>query len=382
MFVSCGIPDEAKRAINSFEIAAQQANKKGADLIGIIEGLRKEIPDEIHKIIGNDLAILSRDVGIMTTTQAFCTIDFIGARVESKLYYLAAKIRRFYDKNAPLRLEKPTFCGTNILALDLSNDISAVKELVFNGYNLNSPDSARNLVRAVLVGRKDRLNINEEYIGRNSDYNMVVNVAALLPELVTNKYQKLKLIWGNDSSDLSEVVIKPYVTQVKVIPTTCMPITFTPPHTGGDADFDTSDGNWTNYRVFIQTRLASEKLIQVRVFMGAMEFGGDNTTVGYHWSDNDARAYGEWRTLYELADPNYKIVGLSPEGTFENTKIDGAVRTHGPQPPVGMAGSLVSNYVVQIDRDGDEAGEYTNVNVTFNDFKVTVESIPPARNPN
>jgi hypothetical protein len=159
---------------------------------------------------------------------------------------------------------------------------------------------------------------------------------------------------------MPEVIIQDWVANVKApekIP--AMTLDFIPPHVGAsDLDFDTDNGNWADGKVFIEFQIDSAKSsIDARLYMRAMEFGGDNTLV---------EGYSKWVNIYTQKDKNYEILSFGPNNNAEQLfsfREQGEKRFH--------PGGSVAEYAIQIDQKEDDAGIYTKVTAYLNDLIVT-----------
>lgn len=150
-------------------------------------------------------------------------------------------------------------------------------------------------------------------------------------------------------------------TQEKPVPASTL--SYHPPHTKGDGDFDTHDDEPMNVRVKAEVTWDASSL-RGRVFMSAREPRPDYTT---------AEGTTEWRTLF-TAPAHWKITSVTPTSAAE---LNVNINDHGVKQYGLGAGEVAQSFEVAGDRDGDEAGSWTGVNVFWREFRVQLEESEP-----
>ncbi|MDY0905630.1 hypothetical protein [Pedobacter sp. CFBP9032] len=374
LFISSCNLDPVQRAINVIQGGINSLNTNSSQWQKVLRDISRDLPNDVHQLISNDLSIITNNAIGGTTASAMCTMTFMGDRVKQSLENVIKRL-----KNEKYTDSKPSFCTLTVGQLDMNNDLAIGSPLSIYGYDLNSKDTKGQLLKVALTGNGKIEFVSEEYIGHNTNWQVTININSLITTIIDNKYTKIKLYWNGSDDQMPEITIAPWVAKTKTDVFTPTPITFIPPHTGGnDADFDTSDGNWTSGEVFLELNVQKD-FIDARLFMDVMEFGGDNTRAGrsvdpstYQWTD--ATAYSPWRRIYTVADTNkYQIIDLSPK-TISKFLIK--VVNH-DQLIGDMGGESISRYTIDIDRAGDEAGTFTKVNASFNQLTVVLISKKP-----
>src|SRR6202012_120691 len=97
------------------------------------------------------------------------------------------------------------------------------------GFDLNTKDKDSNLVQAALCGPENFMKIPETLIGRTTNYQLAVNIAALWPEIMKNKYSKIKFYWNRDSANMPQALIQPWKAASKNVSVAAQTIDFVPP---------------------------------------------------------------------------------------------------------------------------------------------------------
>src|SRR5262249_473087 len=160
----------------------------------------------------------------------------------------------------------------------------------------------------------------------------------------SNGIVKILVSWNNSTVGFPQVVVVPWTPrqQPNLVVHPGKSPRYTPPRIGGDADFDTDDGNPTAVRLRGEIT-ENEQHILGRVYMYAHERDPDHTTV---------EGWSNWQSLYAVPQ-GWKIISVRPTAASEvNAQLTGH-----ETPDYGTpAGEVVQNFHVWGDRDGDEAG--------------------------
>jgi hypothetical protein len=363
------IGDPIKQALSELDDLKIILDKDLGDIKTEMEKWRTELPEEVRNLINDDIQKLSRDIVGATGAETKCTIDFLRARFKQSVENIKSKLlgRRIV-------YQQPCFCTLNLPMINPNSESKSIESIIFYGYDFNNRDSSNKLMKVVLVGDSSSREIDENYIGRNSNYQITINLIDILPEIASNKYHKLKIFWNGDSTSLSEAIISEWNPETKFDPFKPNALQFYPPHTGGnDTELDTKPGNWANGQVELQLRVNGNN-IEGRVFYDVMEFGGDNTRFGID-GNGEARAWGQWTPIYTNVKPNYELIGFSPAAP---TRYPFAVTDHNSPKHFYQGGSAVSQFEAFVDQEGDDRG-YPHVNVLFNEMKAVLRQKPPIR---
>jgi hypothetical protein len=361
------VEDPVKQALSQLDDLQKAINNKTGDVTAEIDKLQKDLPDEVRSLIEVDIQKLSRDVIGSTATETRCTVNFLRDRFSQSVENIKLKLQR-----KPMISHKPCFCTVDLPQIDPSSDAKSIQSLNFYGYDFDNLDSSKQLMKAVLVGDSTSKVIDEKYIGRTTSYQMVINIADILPEIASNKYHKIKIFWNGDSTKLSEALISEWKPQTKFDPFQPRTFSWYPPHTGGDCDFDTGPDNWANGQVQLDMRV-NGNVIEGRLFYDVMEFGGDNTRVGVN-GNGEASAWAPWNTIYTNADPRYELIGFSPAAP---PRYPFVVTDHGPK-HYYQGGSAVEQFEAFVDEKGCDVAN-CHVDVLFNNVKAVLRQKQPIR---
>jgi hypothetical protein len=303
----------------------------------------------------------------------------------------------------PVDPVEPGFAQVVPETLDLSFEAKRRGHIVIYGYDMDSKDHNGHVPKFFLVAADGRrLPLEEKRVGRTTHYQITLDVSGsdFEKKLRANDIRKIVCSWNGRNevlspkeysekqSDLSKILVTGRDPQRRVVRVPIGAISYTPRHTGGDADFCTKDGKPMHVRVIGQTRVNGNR-IEARVFMWAEEHVPDHTTVE-GWSRDVILRYeernlgffkarvpvygeGPWQTAY-TAPKGWVIKSATPSGQTEHRD---AIIGHGERDYNKAAGEVVSRFKVWGDRDGDEAGTWTRVEVHFNAVTVELEEVIP-----
>lgn len=364
LLTSC---DPIKRALSELDDLKKIINNKTGDLTSELEKWREELPEDVRNLIDDDVQKLTKDIIGATGSETRCTVDFLRARFSQSVENIKLKLL-----GRPAVSQKPCFCTLNLPQINPNSDPKSIESLNFYGFDFDNLDSSGTLMKVVLEGDSVSKLIDEKYIGRTSNYQMVVNLIDILPEIASNKYHKLKIFWNGDSKGLAEAVISEWKPQTKLDPFQPRSFSWYPPHTGGDDDFDTDPGNWANGQVQLELRV-NGNILEGRLFYDVMEFGGDNTRVGVN-VNGEASAWGPWTSIYTNTDAKYELIGYSP---VPPERYRFAVTDQGPK-HYYQAGSAVEQFEAYIDEKGPDVVN-CHVDVLFNSMKAILRQKQPIR---
>jgi hypothetical protein len=365
LLVGC-FDDAIKEAVRQLDNLEQTFNNKSGDLTTELENWRKQLPDEVHALIDDDVQKLATNIIGSTGAETRCTVDFLRDRFKQSIKNIERRLLK-----QPIVYEKPCFCTVDQPALNPNDELKTIETIKLYGYDFNNLDPSKKPMQAVLVGDGGISKpIDEKFIGRTTNYAMVIDVADILPDIASNKYNKIKFLWNGDSKGMSEILILKWLPENLI--TSFQPRSFSwfPPHTGGDGDLDTKQGNWANGQIEIQFRV-QENMLQARLFYDVMEFGGDNTRFGVN-GNGEASAWGPWNTLYTNDDPHYDLIGYSPSAPdrYHFSVFDQGAKDY------FQAGSSVLKFVAYVDQKGDDVG-YCHVDVLFNPMDAILKRKQP-----
>lgn len=361
--------DPVKQALSELDDLKIILDKDLGSIKTEMEKWRTELPEKVRNLINHDIDRLSRDIIGATGAETKCTIDFLRARFIQSVDNIKARLL-----GTKIVYQQPCFCTLNLPMINPNNSPTSIEKIIFYGYDFNNLDSSNKLMKVVLVGDSLSKEIDDTYIGRNSNYQITINLIDILPEIASNKYHKLKIFWNGDSTSLSEALISKWNPETTFDPFKPNAMQFYPPHSGGsDTELDTNPGNWANGQVELQLRV-NGNIIEGRVFYDVMEFGGDNTRFGIN-VNGEGRAWSSWTPIYTNAKENYELIGFSPAAPG---RFFFAVSDHNSPKHFYQGGSAVSQFEAFVDQKGDDRN-FPHVNVLFNEMKAVLKQKQPVR---
>jgi hypothetical protein len=355
--------DSIQIAIGMIEQGIRDIQGESGQWRYVLEKIAKDLPEDISSLIRNEAQQFASRTIAVAGVEASCRIDMLGKRAVGFLQGLLAKL-----KNEPPPVLSPTFCQVIPGNISLSDNPNTWQTITLFGYDFDNKDTSGNLMSVDLLSEAGSTTLlSESYIGRNSYYQITLNLSQVAPTLYQNKIAKLRIVWNGAPLDAQgQITIAPWKPKISNPPIPVPPssFTYTPPKTKGDADFDTDDDEPMTIEVNSEL-IVTDSTIDGRVYLKAREPRPDYTT---------AEGWSPLNRFY-TAPSGWKIVSVQPSANCSQT---GNITTHGPIPYNCPAGSTISKFTVWGDRDGDEAGSYTKVQADWRAMQVTIEETKPS----
>lgn len=357
---SCIPTDPIKQATDVIDNGISDITQNSEDWQSILQRVADDLPEGISEAVRVDAQNLATRAIATTGTEFRCNVDFLGNRAVQALQRLKATI---LNQNPPPL--PPAFCQVSPDSIDLKVSPEHWSTASLYGYDLDHADSNGAKVKVMLLSPAGTSVLPEDRIGRTTHYQLTINLGNMARDLYTNRTSKIVVSWNNSTEGYPEIVVVPWEPKTKV---ETKPIgatgPYTPPRTGGDADFDTDDDEPTDVTVRGNI-LISATTVKTQVSMYAREREPDHTTV------NGASA---WSTAYE-APQGWQIDSVIPKVNSVNTS---SVTTHGRTRYDRPGGEIVEYFEVWVDRSGDEAGTYTSVTAHWRTLTVTLRETTPS----
>lgn len=415
---------ELQDAVDSFDRAINALAKQSADWQVVLQALEEEVFDDVQSTTRVELKNLMR-TGLLGTGGEFrCDVEFLRIRMERELRRIRNDFVRelnIQGLHIPLLPEVPTepyICSAVPAAVDLSLEEKRRAMLDLYGFDLRSKPITVEVVSvsgrrrnvtgslAIISNQQMVLDLTESGASLKDDSRQIVFSWGETPVGFTQTPAKVSEPHIADDASKSAKVSEPYIAddaskpikleEEKISPTfastwyrepQCIipvlnpaiviecetrtelvngePQTFTPPHTRGDKDFK---GHGPCVRFSLTLSLDAErKKIKVNYFMEAWECPDEYCC----WEGDKTEAMGSGSiTLFQVTDPNERIIDYNVESSFSHQYIDNdheddVFNFSGIQPVYKL------RYVG--DTDGNEAGSKTQVKIYFRDITVTVE---------
>lgn len=349
--------DKASQVIDN---GIRDLNANASAWQAVLQRVADDLPKDISETIRVDAQTLV-DRSIATAGVEFrCDVDFLGHRAIQSLEELKAKL---LGQNPPDLA--PGFCQADPAAVDLNVDPTKWATLMLYGYDLDHRDgTGRPFTVSLVNGGGQATPLPENRIGRTTHYQVTVNLGSLAKQLYDQGIVKIAVSWNSVSAGYPEAVVIPWQAPRRTLTQQDLGATrYTPPHTGGDADFDTSDDEPTDVTVSGQL-LVQPDAVRVRESMFARERDPDHTQVS---------GTSGWSTAY-TPPSNWRVVSVNPTTASVATAV---ATSHDVLTLDRPGGEIVDRFEVYVDRDGDEAGSYTSVIVHWRHVDIVIEQLAP-----
>lgn len=361
---ACGVGDlvnVGNNAVSVLQTAIQDLDINSAQWQDIVRGVIRDLPATENDIKADVDEILQRALG-GAQTELIATADFFARRMKTGLERQLAKLL-----NQPFIEPPPAFINFVPDKIEVarvkSNDLNSVT--IF-GYDFDKKDPSGAGLKLFILNGTVETALPDSLLAIPTHYKAVFNLGSSGVPLNPGT-NLLILKWNNNPiSTLAVIQPPPPVPQETLV--NLSSISYIPPHTRGDKDFD---GNGPV--VQLQARLIAGdgvpggvRNLYARVYMKAMETEPDWTT---------AEGNSEWKVVY-TAPPGAVITGLLGPFTSEATYTD--TNHTSDTIPVGDEGTLVKRFICVGDTSSDhEAGNATSVNVIFNKYKIMLLQANP-----
>lgn len=358
----CGIKSSIDRAVDTIDRGIADILANSDRWQSTLQRIAQELPSDISELVRNEAQNLATRSIAQAGTEFRCDVDFLSRRATEALNRLKDLLRG--GTNPPSTLP-PAFCLVAPSSLNLNDSPNAWSVVTLHGYDLDHRDSSGSLLK-VLFQNASGVNtpLGEDRIGRTTHYQVTVNLGNMGKTLHQNNIRKVVLSWNNATANMPEIVVIPWAPARRTDgPFTVGVTSYTPPRTRGDADFDIGDDEPTNLILRAQYVLTGSSINSI-VYMKANEIEEDYTTV---------EGWTNWTPVYS-APIGWRIIAYRPNANAEHTT---RVTSQGEQIYSRPGGEIVNRFHVWVDRDGDEAGSWTHVDVDWRTLEVTLEQTVP-----
>lgn len=359
MIAGCSIGDKIDRVadtvsdvtgntVAALDNAIDALDRNSSSWQAVLQDTTKQLTADAQSTVRNEVSdLLNRSVAA-TGTELRCNVDFIGSRVRHALVRIRARL--LHQSVPPV---EPALCHVVPAAVDMALDSSRRNKLEFFGYDFDTTP-----IKVMLHNKSGMTDVSSK-LDRLTHYHMTLNLGANGVPL-SNVSDRLTLEWENRPIS-SIAVIQPAtpVCQEKTEPPYVRNtyLSFTPPHTRGDREYS---GNGPE--VWATARWVKEDTrVNLHLWMKAKETRSDWTT-----------AEGERIEPYYTAPSGWRIDSI--EGNLESSAhyVD---TDHNDDRQGGGPNGPVKEFKFRGDRDGDDAGIYTGVDVTFNPLVVKLVQV-------
>lgn len=357
ILTGCLPGDSIDRAVQVIDSGIADILARSDSWQSVLQRIANDLPQDISQTIRSDAQNLATRSIAQAGIEFRCNVDFLAQRAVEALRNLKARLLG----QAPAVLP-PAFCQVAPAAINLNDAPGRWSSVTFHGYNLDHSDRNGNPLRVLLLNSDGSSSpLAENRIGRTTHYQVTVNLGNMGSTL--RRVSKLVMSWNNSTTSLPQVVVIPWTPARRPETVNMGRTSFMPPHTNGDRDFDTGDNDPTTVILRAEFRQEASSLDN-RVFMRARESKGDHTMV---------EGWSRWSRAYS-APSGWRIVSFRPNAGSSHRAN---VTVHGQQTYSRPAGEVVNRFHVWVDRNGDEAGTWTRMEVEWRPIEVIIEQTIP-----
>jgi hypothetical protein len=338
------VKDISTETLSTLDNAIDALSKESADWQDILNKTTEQLTDEAQATIRNEVSsVLSRSIA-KTGVELRCNTDFIRYRVRDALIRIKLKFL-----NKPVPPVEPKLCNIDPEAIDKESVPKNVKSLNFYGYDF---DFAEGLGVFLENENGNRTNVNR-YLDKPTHYAMTLKFGGNGVQL-DNKSTRFVLQWQNKTiSTIGIIQPQTPVCDSEIKRITLNPITYTPPHTRGDAEFK---GHGPDIRTSIEFEV-HPKHLDARILMNAKETKSDWTT---------ASGVKLYPSIF-VPNPGWKIDKIIGNTASTHNYRDSNTTVDRFQ--LGSGGPAKELLYVG-DTNGKEAGSRTKVTVHFNPVRI------------
>lgn len=334
--------DLTEKVTTSLDNAIGTLNATASNYQEVLQKLITDLPKEVQSTVTNEVSNLLQRTIAASGAEVRCDADFFRIRVQQTLMRIKAKFLK--QTMPPL---EPQLCNVVPLAIDMNLSAERRNKLEFYGYDFDITT-----IQVMLVDGASQTDVSSK-LDQPTHYHMTLNLGSNGVPITTTS-SRLVLRWNNrDISSIAIIQKAPKICETSFVNFQPASVSFMPPLTRGDREFD---GNGPNVTSWVSLLNNGSQLV-ARVYMKAMETKSDWTT-----------GEGTKDFIIYTADPGKRIESVvtasyaSYSYTDHNHDMDEFAGT-GP----------VRKFHFMGDGDGDDVGYHTRVDIDFNTIRVQVK---------
>ncbi|MBC7920284.1 MAG: hypothetical protein H7Z75_04265 [Ferruginibacter sp.] len=348
----CGVFDKIRGTIKdtvaettaALDDAIDQLSGQSANWQQTLRELTDKLTDEAQSTVRNEVNNLVNRAVATTGTEFRCDADFLRNRLRQELMRIKSNLLR-----QPVPLLEPVMCQVVPAGIDLSLDANRRGKAEFFGYDFD-----RTAIKVYLSNGTQKIDVTHA-LSQPTHYHLVLNLGSNGVLLDRNSHE-LVLSWNNkEVSSIPVIQPQPEVCKVTTVSHEPGEVDFTPPHVGGDRDFD-GNGPRVNAEV---SAYVENNTVKARIYMKAVETKSDYT-----------RAEGSRVVTLYTAPNNLKIEKITSGTTTSHAYTDS---NHELDVFNAGNGELVKRFEFTGDGDDNEAGTRTKVRVKFNPMRIELK---------
>ena len=352
LLTQCGVRDWVDRlfsdtttqAVNVIDNAIADLSFESANWRDIMQKAIADLPSDIQSTIRTEMSDLLNRAVAATGAEIRCNTDFLRNRLAQGLQNIKANLLN----QEPPQLE-PQLCNIIPLAVDMGLSPDRRNKIEFYGYDFDKAN-----IVALLENDNGTVDVSNS-LDRPTHYHMTLNLGGTGVNL-NPRSQRLILRWNDRViSTIGIIQASPDICATRTVNVLPNPVSYTPPHTRGDRDFDGNGPDVTSRVRLINKRNS----VDAEIFLEAKETKSDWTT-----------ASGTRTVTLFTPDSGWEIENIvgPTESSYAYRDNDHSLdRFPGTGP--------VRTYTFMGDGPGDDAGVHTRVEVTFNRIRLELKEI-------
>lgn len=336
------ITDTTSSTVNVLDDAINALNQQSSSWQSVLQDTMGKLTSDAQSTVRNEVSnLLSRGIG-QAGTEVRCNADFIGNRVRDGLIRIKEKL--LGHSVPPVQ---PVFCQIVPLAVDRSLVPQRLNKLEFYGYNFDTTG----VIKVSLQNTNGTVDVTNK-LDKPTHYAMTLKFGGTGVQLTDKSERFIVDMNGVPFSTIGIIQPQTPVCKTKVQTVNAGKVTFVPPHTRGDTEFD---GHGPN----VQSRISLHKnnsSLTASVYMKAVETKKDWTT-----------AEGSKTFPLFTVDPGWRVENIIGPTLTTHSYTDS---NHTNDVFNLGTGGPVNRLVYVGDTSGKEAGTRTRVDVSFNPIRL------------
>ena len=336
------IKDSTTLITGALDDAINKLGSESANIQQIMSETLASLPQDIQATIRSDISNTFQRGVSAASAEIRCDIDFVRDRLRQSLQRLKAKIL-----GTPIPDAEPQICNVVPVAIDMGLLPAQRNRIEFFGYDFDITD-----VRTVLFNGAAEVDVTN-FLSKTTHYHMVLNLGGNGVPLTAQSTKIVLRYKGVDLSTMQIIQDVPDICATTIRNVTPSMVSYIPPHTNGDKEFDGHGPNVLCTVSLVNRRSRVEAIITLH----AKETKSDFTT-----------ASGMKTVTVFTPDPGYEVTQIigANTATFSYTDTNHELDNFGGSGPV-------IKFRFMGDGSGADAGILTRVDVFFNSLRFNLK---------
>mgnify|MGYP001055918708 CR=1 FL=1 len=231
----------------------------------VLENMQDQLTEDVQSTVRNEVMNLMQTGIAMTGAELRCNADFLKNRA---IKGLKAIRDRFLGNEVPI--VEPIICQVIPTVINLNENPEDRNLIEFWGYDMEE----RSLITAFLENNEGTRYDISIYVQVQTDYHFTINLANY-NAVFLNTFSFVSILF--EDKEISAIPIQPievFVPDIQDVSGQPLEISYMPPHTNGDREFDGHGPNVT-----VVANIGYDAVgVYLRVYMKAIETKSDWTT--------------------------------------------------------------------------------------------------------